>query len=225
MLRRRRDLLLVGAMLGASGAAVWMTPSRRYADGARVPLAELVPESFGEWRIDTSFTPIGPAPDVQARLDRLYSDTLSRTYVDQAGRRVMLSIAYGEDQGRTLQVHKPEVCYVAQGFAVDRIRKVSIDIGERHLPAMRLVGTRGQRIEPITYWIRIGDQVARGWVEQNARRLEFGLRGFIPDGLLFRISSVSNATQQAFSIQDAFIATLLGVLPIERRLMLTGRMS
>ncbi len=222
MQRRRRDLLLVGAMLGASGAAVWMKPSRRYADSARVPLAELVPESFGEWRVDTSFTPIGPAPDVQARLDRLYSDTLSRTYVDTAGRRVMLSIAYGEDQGRTLQVHKPEVCYVAQGFSVDGLRKASIDIGARRLPAMRLVGTRGRRVEPITYWIRIGERIARGWAEQNAFRLQFGLRGIVPDGLLFRVSTTSGELIDAYESHDSFVIALIDAIPATSRPMLIG---
>jgi EpsI family protein len=222
MLRRRRDLVLLGAMLGASAGAVWMKPTRRYVDRERVPLSNLVPEAFGEWRTDTSFMPIGPAPDVQARLDRLYSDTLSRTYVGATGRRVMLSIAYGEDQGRTLQVHKPEVCYAVQGFAVGGLQKASIDFGTHRLPAMRLVGTRGSRVELITYWIRIGDRIARGWLEQNARRIEFGLKGIIPDGLLFRVSTISDPSPGAYALHDSFVVSLVQATSASHRRMLVG---
>jgi EpsI family protein len=193
-----------------------------YVGRDRSPLAEVIPESFEDWHGDTAFAPITPAPDVQAKLDQLYSDTLSRSYVNTSGLRVMLSIAFGEDQGRTLQVHKPETCYAAQGFAVGNVRRESIGIGDHGLPVMRLVGTRGPRVEPITYWIRIGGQIARGWAEQNARRLEFGLRGTIPDGLLFRVSSISSESESAYAVHDAFIAALLGSVSPKGRRMLVG---
>mgnify|MGYP006871988586 CR=1 FL=1 len=36
-----------------------------------------------------------PAPDVQAALDRIYNQTVARTYVSAKGGSVMLSLAYG----------------------------------------------------------------------------------------------------------------------------------
>ena len=117
----------------------------------------------------------------------------------------MLSIAYGGEQSRTLQVHRPEVCYVAQGFRVSDMRKDDLQLGgARHVPVMRLVGQLGQRREPITYWVRFGHDVVRGNLEQGVSRLRHGLKGEIPDGLLFRVSTLSDNYESAYRAQDRF---------------------
>jgi len=53
-------------------------------------------------------------------LDKLYSQILNRVYVNATGYRIMLLLAYGSDQHGSLQADKPEVCYPAQGFALQR---------------------------------------------------------------------------------------------------------
>lgn len=57
-------------------------------------------------------------PELANNLDKLYSQTLTRTYINNDGYRIMLSVAYGENQlsSDVTQVHRPEFCYVAQGF-------------------------------------------------------------------------------------------------------------
>ena len=83
----------------------------------RFRLEDMVPSRFADWRID-SYNHGGLVnPQTEAMLKRLYSQLLERTYVNSAGDRVMLSVAYGDDQSDvSVQMHYPEVCYPAQGF-------------------------------------------------------------------------------------------------------------
>jgi EpsI family protein len=175
-------------------------------------LERLVPERFGNWRIDESIRAQIVSPDLQARLDELYSDTVTRTYVNESGDRIMLSLAYGSNQSRSLQVHKPEICYKAQGFDILRAEKRLVHVRIGDIPAMQLVARQGTRYEPITYWIRVGDRVVRGWVEQNLARISYGLKGEIPDGLLFRVSSISVDSASAFELQQNFIDQFLSAV-------------
>src|SRR5512139_2987092 len=105
-------------MLMAAGLAQALKPTRQIAD--RLPAIDLqaqVPTAFAGWRLDPTTTPVVPDPTLQARLDSVYDQTLARSYVNAAGERVMLTIAYGRDQSsEATAVHRPEFCYGAQGF-------------------------------------------------------------------------------------------------------------
>jgi EpsI family protein len=134
----------------------------------------------------------------------------------------MLSRAYGADQSTENRVHRPEVCYPAQGFSLLSQKKDVIREGDLGLPVMRLVTEAGNRREPLTYWIRFGDTIVRGSIEQSLARIRYGLRGVIPDGLLFRVSEINPNTQQSFALQDAFINDLLSNIPQETKRVLIG---
>lgn len=166
--------------------------------------------------------PLTPSPDQQGALARIYDQTLSRTYVDPAGRRVMLSIAYGGEQSRALQLHLPEVCYVAQGFQVAGEGSGELATRFGALPVQRLVASQGERNEPITYWITIGDRATRSGIEQKLRRLAYGLSGQIPDGMLVRISSITTDEPGAWRLHDRFAADLLDSLDAAGRKRLIG---
>jgi hypothetical protein len=49
----------------------------------------------------------------------------------------------------------------------------------------------------------------RGAIEQNLARVSLGLRGYIPDGLLFRVSEINPDAAAAFELQDRFIRDFL----------------
>lgn len=209
-----RSTLVGLLMVLASAAAIKMQPlpMQSSASNERGRLERAVPERFGDWKTDQSIKAQIVSPDLQARLDQLYSDTVTRTYVNERGDRIMLSIAYGANQSRSLQVHKPEVCYKAQGFEILRAEKRLVHVRIGDIPAMQLVARQGARNEPITYWIRIGDRVVRGWFEQNLARISYGLKGGVPDGLLFRVSSISGDSAKAFELQRAFIDEFLSAV-------------
>lgn len=211
------------AMLAAAGLAVAVKPSERMADSRpKIDLEAAIPKSFGDWKIDTSIVPIAPTPDVQALLDKIYSQILARTYVDSKGQRVMLSIAYGGDQSRDTQVHKPEVCYPAQGFKLQSVTAAILDTEFGGIPATRLFTTMGQRKEPVTYWFTVGDSAIKSGIEKRIVEFRYGLTGQIPDGMLFRVSSIDGDQPRAFGIQDQFVTQLLNAVPPGDRLRLSG---
>ena len=86
----------------------------------------------------------------------------------------------------------------------------------------RLVATREDRLEPITYWMRIGYDVTNSNWGRKELKLEYGLRGWIPDGALFRVSTVGVPVDTSFEVQDKFIRDLLNAVPPETRDFMVG---
>ena len=88
---------------------------------------------------------------------------------------------------------------------------------------MRLVAKLGPRNEPITYWIRSGDYLVRGWFEQNVARVKNGLiKGYTPDCLLVRVSTIDTDKELAYQVQDRFINDLIAASPAKTRAILLG---
>lgn len=176
-----------------------------------------MPERFGDWQIDKSGSGGVVNPQQELLLKQLYSQILSRTYVNSAGQHVMLSIAYGNDQRDGLQLHYPEICYPAQGFQLKANRKAELRYAGAVIPARRLETVLGQRYEPVTYWTVIGETAVRGGTDKKFAEMRYGFRNFIPDGLLFRVSSIDRDTASAFALQDRFASELLSAIPVPAR--------
>jgi EpsI family protein len=220
---RKTIVFMAALMIAASVCAVAFRPTEKLADqGPKVDLEAMVPKQFGEWRVDESIVPLLPAPDVQAQLDKIYNQTLARTYVNSRGQRVMLSIAYGGDQSDAMQVHLPEVCYAAQGFDVKKSAEGEIKISDRGVSVRRVIATLGNRIEPITYWITVGDEVVNSGVKRKLAQLTYGLTGAVPDGFLVRASSIARGIQ-AYAVHDEFLREMVMSMAPDVRVRLIGR--
>ncbi len=219
----RLALLIAGLMLAASIGAVVARPGAKLAqERAHVSLAAMVPMQFGDWREEPlAYTPVVD-PATQNMLDKLYAEVLTRTYVNRAGYHIMLSLAYGSDQRGELQAHKPEVCYPAQGFILTRNDPGQLATAFGDIPVRRLFGTRGTRQEPVTYWFAVGDEAVRGQTQKRLVDLRYGLTGRIPDGLLFRISSIDGDLSRAYGLQGQFVNQLLAALGPEERKRISG---
>ncbi len=113
----------------------------------------------------------------------------------------MLAIAYGGDQRDSMQVHKPEVCYPAAGFQVLKLAAGAFDTGFESIPVKRMLAAQGDRVEPVIYWITVGDTVAVNSLEWKLAQLKYGLTGKVPDGLLFRVSSLGDEAS-AYPVQE-----------------------
>lgn len=211
-------------MLAAAGMALALKPTYKIADvGPKIDLETLIPKKFGEWKVDESLVPIKVSPEVQANIDKIYGQTLTRTYIDAAGRRVMLSIAYGANQGSDdFQVHRPEYCYSAQGFQIKKGWRDTLKYGSGSLPVERLVAVQGSRNEPITYWITIGDKATLPGISRKLTQLSYGLTGKIPDGMLIRVSSISANANEEYRLQDQFVNAMLDAVGPTQRVRLTG---
>jgi EpsI family protein len=212
-------------MVSSAVMAVVLKPDERMAENLPpLSLEEAIPEQFGDWHIDPSIVPVDPSPDVEARLDEIYSQTLSRTYANSQGQRIMLSIAYGADQsGDGNQVHRPEFCYTAQGFQLlsSEIGRLITDYGS--LPVRRLLAKQGARNEPITYWITIGDKATLPGFKRKINQLAYGLSGTVPDGMLVRVSSISSNTEAAYELHAEFVRDMLASMDPQSRIRTAGR--
>jgi len=173
--------------------------------------------------MDETIVPLMANPEQEALIKKIYSQTLSRTYINSSGDRIMLSIAYGGDQSDNMSVHKPEVCYPAQGFQILKNSADTFATGEGNIPIKRLVAVQGRRIEPITYWTTVGDTVAAvSGLMWKLNVMKYGLTGKIPDGLLFRISSIQADEAKAYRTQDAFARDLLKAMSPSGRERIIG---
>jgi EpsI family protein len=217
------SIVLGLAMAATSALTGALTPAPRAPlPHERFSLEQMIPQRFGAWTVDPGVVPLQPDPEQQGVLAKIYDQTLSRTYIDARGQRVMLSIAYGGDQSRALQLHLPEVCYVAQGFELVEDSEDLLPTRHGRLPVKRLVARLSERNEPITYWITIGDKATKAGIQQKLRRLAYGLSGEIPDGMLVRVSTIQSNETQAYGVQDRFVAEMLGVMAPRDRSRLLG---
>ncbi|MCQ9376268.1 EpsI family protein [Methyloversatilis sp. XJ19-13] len=216
---------IVAAVLMTSAAAVAtvMTPTRRIVDILpKLDIEAAIPQSFGDWRVDTRTGGV-VNPQQSELLNQLYSQIVTRTYVNSEGYRIMLSIAYGEDQRDGNQLHYPEVCYPAQGFQVISNKKAVLNTPLGDIPVKRLESHLSQqRYEPITYWTTVGNQALTGGAAKKVVEMQYGLKGEVPDGLLFRVSSIDRDSSVAFKAQEQFISTLVQALDSDVRPRITG---
>ena len=217
------SIVLAVLMLSSSVLTKILIPANKIADQREgIILETIIPQKFGEWHIDQSIIPLQVDAETQAKLDKIYNQTLARTYVNSDGERIMFSVAYGGDQSDNLAVHKPEVCYYAQGFEINKIMSGELLTEYGILPIRRLLASKGNRHEPITYWVTIGDKAVMPGIEQKLQQLRYGLTGNVPDGMLVRISSISSDEDKAYYLQNRFILDLLSVMDTFHRTRLIG---
>lgn len=219
-----RNFILLILMLAASGLALALRPTQKIADqGPPVDLETMIPHTFGDWRQEQHNSIQMVDPQQQELIAKIYTQTLSRTYVNANGYRVMLAIAYGDDQRDSMQTHYPEVCYPAQGFELISRQKGNMASSIGSIPVMQLVTSlEKRRVEPVTYWVMIGDiPITQGWKKKLAE-MHYGLRGLIPDGLLFRVSSIDQDNHHAFEIHQLFVTDILSAMSLKDRKRISG---
>ena len=192
-------VLAATAMVLAFVASEYLTPRRVLADELpALNLNNAVPEQFGQWRLDPSVVPVLPDPTVQETVQAFYSSTLSRTYVRPDGARIMLTVAYGRNQNSaSTAAHRPEFCYAAQGFVVQKTGVDQIHVLDHDVKVVQLMATAGQRYEPITYWVTLGRTASIPGVSRKLAQLRYGLQGWIMDGMLMRVSSLTQSSDLA----------------------------
>ena len=102
------SIVIAALMTVAAAVGVAARPSSKPSGaGPRYVLETIVPKEFGGWREIAQEGAQVVNPQTQELLNKLYSQILTRTYVNASGYRVMLSLAYGDDQRADLTAHKP----------------------------------------------------------------------------------------------------------------------
>ena len=227
---RRQFILASLALLAAAALAHFLAPHELMArSSASLNLDSTIPKQFGRWTLVPTLSPLAPAdPEGYVETDenssRIYSQEVGRSYTDGNGNIVMLMVAYGPVQNFRLKAHRPEMCYTAAGFRVSKKidAEVKYDAQAKPLKVARLVAERESRYEPISYWMRVGNDITTGVVDRQLVRLKYGLRGLIPDGALMRVSTIGLPKEASYQLQDEFIHDLLAAIAPQDRKFFTG---
>lgn len=221
----RLQWTLAALMIVLALTAWALRPTQRMSEQQlAVNLSDLIPSSFADWREEPAAQQLLVDPTVSQTLNKVYLQTLSRTYRNAQGQQVMLSIAYGGDQNDMMQVHKPEICYTAQGFQITHSQDALLPAAQGHIRVRELLAVKGARVEPLTYWVTIGNTVAVNPMQWRMQRIRYGLTGVVPDGLLFRVSSLGQQPSAEYALQRSFIHALMQAVRPEVRTRLMGTM-
>lgn len=214
-------------MVGSVALAEMAKPRKYWADVIGDPHYDsLIPAKFGDWQAMPNSGKAMVNPVQEENLMRLYSETFARAYQNRKNKRViMLSIAYGRDQANDTQLHTPEACYPSQGFRIENRTEHAVDSSFGMVESVRLMTTMGsRRTEPLTFFVRVGDEVARGSRDRNLARIRMAIKGYRVDGMLFRVSEVTKQ-EGAYALQDQFIRDLLVSLNPEGRRRIIGNLG
>jgi EpsI family protein len=218
----RRNVLVGGLGLACCGlafAGARETALEPLPDGA---LERLMPQTLGPWRaIRAGGVVLPPESELS---DKTYNDVLVRVYENGAGGAIALLLAYGAFQGRDMQLHRPEVCYPAAGFAIKSTQVLGLSIPAQPLIAARLLDTQSQqRSEQVLYWTRVGQEFPTSPMEQRLAVVRQNLRGNVPDGILVRTSTVASDAQAALPTLRGFVDAMLEASPAATRRLLVGQ--
>lgn len=218
-----KNLLLLALMVASAALAAAIRPTASLADERpTIDLATMVPSNFGGWKEQFNVAVQIVDPEMQQTIDEIYTQTLTRNYIDASGYRVMLSIAYGKNQSDNLQLHKPEVCYPAQGFKLEKLERVPLNLLDQSISTTRMETHLGQRFEPVTYWTVVGDHITTTGIDKKLTEMRYGLRGRVPDGMLVRVSSIDRDSPRAHRIQAEFAAAMVAAVAPEHRARFAG---
>jgi len=228
-INRLQVVLVSIALLTSAILAEVMAPRELMARSGALDLETAIPRQFGTWTLAPNIQPLTPSDpegvvDPDGKNGPIYSQEVGRSYVDRSGNLVMLMVAYGPVQNYRLKAHRPEICYTAAGFRISgkHGEELNYSKGQQPLKLTRLVAEREARFEPISYWMRVGNEIATGVVDRQIIRLKYGLRGIIPDGALIRISTVGLSQEMSFKVQDQFIHDFLDAVAPQDRKFFTG---
>jgi EpsI family protein len=218
---QRRDMLIGSACVAAAGAAYVLKPRRSVALIGDESLEDVVPRDFADWSSEDVSDLV--APKVEGSLaSKLYNQTVGRIY-RQGPNEIMMLLAYGKSNNDELQLHRPESCYPAFGFALSMSRPTDLKLRTGvTIPARRLVADAPGRRENIVYWSRLGEYLPVDAGEQRRDRLRAAMSGYVADGLLARFSAVGAEPGPALAMVEQFIVDLVNATPGPRRAALIG---
>lgn len=217
----RRELLQAGLLVATAGITTIAVPRRNAIVADAPDLESAVPEMIGAWRHHSADGVVLPPADELS--ERLYDGVLARTYVAPGRPPVMLLIAYGAMQEYERQLHRPEGCYPAAGYALDQVAVTPLSLATGpDIPAVTMTARREGRREQILYWTRIGDSYPTDEWRERIVILRAALGGNPVDGVLVRLSTPMADTASALPLLRMFNSELLLSLKSAGRRLLLG---
>jgi EpsI family protein len=154
-------------------------------------------------------------------LTRIYRSTS-----EGDGSEIMAMMAWGPTQTNDLQVHRPEVCFPAFGFALSEDRAVAVNIAGARVPSREFIATSGTSVGYVLYWTRLGEFLPQDRQAQKLARMQTALQGAVADGILVRFETAGPAKAAAFARLEAFASALVAAMnPVDRAVLIGTRLA
>lgn len=205
-------------VLASATTAVLRTPNETLP-ARDLALDTLLPEELADWSKVEISSIILPA-ELELEEDEA---VLYRAYRDRAGRMITLVAAYGPPRGDSVRLHRPESCYVAQGFSINTRKISNLDTGDVSIPVIGLRAQRLLRGEAVSYWLRDGDAFVTDASSRQWLSLKSGLQART-DSALIRISSPTTnlEDESAEELHRAFLSAFVAELSPEAHALFIG---
>lgn len=188
-----------------------------------VDLETMIPKTFNGWRAVETKNNYIVNPELNDTISKTYDQVLSRLYTNSNHATIMLSVAYNQNQSNKDTIHMPEICYPAQGYQVKKHEgKHLFSTNFGVIPVNQFIAEKPSRVENVSYWVVVGNKVVTNSWQLKFEQVKYGLKGYITDGLLFRISSVNNNVSQAYASEEVFINDMIVALETNDRKKLSG---
>jgi len=215
-----RTVLIACALVGAAGLALLLTP-KTLTQIVAPDLDRYVPKQIGEWKaVESPLVQVGLTTGKDTDTNQPYDQTVMRTYEDGKGHVIQIALAWGQRQRQEVKIHRPELCYPAQGFAVTALHEATFPAATtagQPITGKRMVTKdRNDETQLVSYWIRIGHVYSSSAWATRWHILKEGLQGRMTDGILVRASQYignNQDTEPVFQRQEQFMAALVEASP------------
>jgi len=221
MNKERRQVVIGIGCLGAAIAAQALAPRRLVNRLGERVLADIIPRQFKGWQaLADSDLAVPEQSDALAHL--IYDQTITRMYRGVDGNEVMLLIAHGPRQTEALQLHRPETCYQAFGYAISKREQTVLGIAPApQLPLAHFAADLALQHSNVTYWARIGAAFPQSDFAQRVAIIRAAVSGNVVDGTLSRVSNMLADPLAARCLNVEFIAAMLtAIRPADRAILL-----
>ena len=112
---------------------------------------------------------------------------------------------------------------MGQGFRLESAREAVVSIPGQAIPVRELMMTMGNRLEPVTYWVLMGDEATVSNTQRRMVAIRYGLHRLIPEGMLVRVSSINADKEAAYALHRVFINDLVAAVPESLKVRVVGR--
>jgi len=220
--------VLIAALMSWLGFA--LQPKLQGVSFTQADFDRMFPSEFGDWKEVKTITPLVSAANPgELTFNQPYDAQIMRTYRNSQNQVIMLAVAYGQNQRQDIKVHRPEVCYSAQGWEVADVAAHDFPLkstGGVPITGMKMTALdkRHGRTEAVSYWVRIGDTFSQSGMTQRLHILSQGLKGKRSDGVLVRFSQHVRSgmtMDESYRLQAQFAQDFLAGLTPEARFLLT----